>query len=493
MAGSGRWGPWRVVALVGGPLVSLVPLLLDSWWGLTPPAWRLCGVAAWMVIWWLSEAVPIPVTALLPIPVMPLYGVAAQEPVAKSYAHPLIFLFLGGFFIAGAMQRWGLHRRVALHILRASGNNARTLIGGFMVACALLSMWISNTATAVMMFPVGLSIIEVIAEEVDEPSAQRFGIALMLGIAYGCSIGGVATLIGTPPNTLLAAFVADAYGVELSFAEWMAIGLPYSFVLLPLAWLWLTRVQYPVGGLQLRGVTAEIDDRLDELGPMTRGEKIAAAGFLCAAALWITRPWIARATGLAISDASVAMAVGLCLFVLPTSLKAGLFALDWQTARQTRWGVLLLFGGGLALASAFKSTGLSAAVGHAFSGLAGVNLWLIVAIMAATVLMLTELTSNTATTATLLPIIGAIAIAWGQNPLLFMVPVAIAASGAFMLPVATPPNAVVFGYGPLRIAHMVRAGVFLNALSIAVVVVLDMVLCRWVLGAEPGVLPPWAR
>lgn len=484
---------WRLIALVAGPVACLLPLLIEPPGGLAPEAWRLCGVAAWMVIWWLTEAVPVPATALLPIVVMPLLGIGQEADVTASYAHPLIFLFLGGFLIAGAMQRWGLHERVALLIVWAVGRSARTLVGGFMIACALLSMWISNTATAVMMFPVGLSVIEVVAEQTDQDKSRRFGVSLMLAIAYACSIGGIATLIGTPPNTLLAAFLADSYGYELSFASWMAIGLPFCLVLLPLSWLWLTFVGFPAGQIRLDHARRQMAERLAALGSMSRGERIVAAGFLLAAVGWITRPWLVKLTGLPLSDTSVAMTVGLALFVVPASVQSGRFVLDWSTARDIRWGVLLLFGGGLALADAFKSTGLAAAIGNAFGGLSGANVWLAVAVLAATVLFLTELTSNTATTATFLPIVAAIAIGWQQNPLLFVVPVAIAASGAFMLPVATPPNAVVFGYRHLRVRDMARTGAILNVACIVLVVLIDLLLGRWVLGAEPGVLPPWAH
>jgi sodium-dependent dicarboxylate transporter 2/3/5 len=484
---------WRLAALVAGPLVCLIPLAFDAPAGLVPEAWRLCGLAGWMVLWWLTEAIPVPATALLPIVAMPLLEIGKEAKVTASYGHPLIFLFLGGFLIAGAMQRWGLHERVALFIVWAVGRSARSLVGGFMIACALLSMWISNTATAVMMFPVGLSVIDVVAKETDEATSRKFGVSLMLAIAYSCSIGGIATLIGTPPNTLLAAFLSDSYGYQLGFAQWMAIGLPFCLVLLPLTWLWLTHVGFPAGGLRLSHARDDMIRRLKELGPMSRGERIVGIGFLLAAAGWILRPLIVKTTGLPITDTTIAMTVGLTMFVVPTSVEAGRFVLDWPTARNLRWGVLLLFGGGLALAGSFKSTGLAAAIGSAFAGFSGSNVWLTVAAMATTVLLLTELTSNTATTATFLPIVAAIAIGWNQNPLLFVVPVAIAASGAFMLPVATPPNAVAFGYPHLRIRDMARTGAVLNLVCIVLVILVDMVLCRWVLGAEPGVLPPWAK
>ncbi|WP_455385233.1 SLC13 family permease [Acidihalobacter prosperus] len=460
----------KLISLWLGPLVMLALLLLPAPSGLKPEAWHLVALAAWMVIWWMSEAVPVAITALLPIPMMPMLGIAGQKAVGASYGDPLIFLFLGGFLIAAAMQRWGLHRRIALRIVKIAGTGPQGIIAGFMLATAFLSMWISNTATAVMMYAVGISMVEFVSARVDDPAkARRFGIALLLGVAYSASIGGVGTLIGTPPNTLLAGFLNDTYGIRIGFSTWMLMGVPLVVVMLPLTWLLLCRVVFPVKGIDLGGAAGLIDEELRQMGPMSRGERIVLAVFLCTAALWIFRQPLVALTGLTVTDTSIALLAAAVLFALPASVQAGQFTVDWDAARKVPWGVLLLFGGGLALAGAFKSTGLAAAIGEAVAGLSAVDISLIVLITIAAIIFLTELTSNTATTATFLPILGAVAVGLGQNPMVLAVPAALAASMAFMMPVATPPNAIVFSYEGLHIADMMKAGLWLNLLAIVLI------------------------
>ncbi|MEJ2631657.1 MAG: DASS family sodium-coupled anion symporter [Acidihalobacter sp.] len=460
----------KLIALWLGPLVMLALLLLPAPAGLNPEAWHLVALAAWMVIWWMSEAVPVAVTALLPIPMMPMLGITGQKAVAASYGDPLIFLFLGGFLIAAAMQRWGLHRRIALRIVKIAGTGPQGIIAGFMLATAFLSMWISNTATAVMMYAVGISMVEFVAARVDEPAkARRFGIALLLGVAYSASIGGVGTLIGTPPNTLLAGFLADTYGIHIGFSTWMLMGVPLVAVMLPLTWLLLCRVIFPVKDIELGEAAGLIDEELQQMGPMSRGERIVLTVFLCTALLWIFRKPLVALTGLSITDTSIALLGATVLFALPASVQEGRFTVDWDAARKVPWGVLLLFGGGLALAGAFKTTGLATAIGEAVAGLAAVDISLIVLVTIAAIILLTELTSNTATTATFLPILGAVAVGLGQSPMVLAVPAALAASMAFMMPVATPPNAIVFSYEGLHIADMMKAGLWLNLLAIALI------------------------
>lgn len=460
----------KLIALWLGPLLMLTLLLLPTPAGLKPEAWRLVALASWMVIWWMSEAVPVAVTALLPLPMMPMLGIAGQKTVGASYGDPLIFLFLGGFLIAAAMQSWGLHRRIALRIVKIAGTGPQGIIAGFMLATAFLSMWISNTATAVMMYAVGISMVEFVAARVDDPAkARRFGIALLLGVAYSASIGGVGTLIGTPPNTLLAGFLNDTYGIRIDFSTWMLMGIPLVVVMLPLTWLLLCRVIFPVKDIDLGGAAGLIDEELQQMGTMSRGERIVLTVFLCTALLWIFRQPLVGLTGLTITDTSIALLAAIVLFALPASVQEGRFTVDWDAARKVPWGVLLLFGGGLALAGAFKSTGLAAAIGEAVAGLSAVDISLIVLVTIAAIIFLTELTSNTATTATFLPILGAVAVGLGQNPMVLAVPVALAASMAFMMPVATPPNAIVFSYEGLHISDMMRAGLWLNLLAIVLI------------------------
>ncbi len=459
---------FRLAALAGGPCIAMLLLLLPAPEGMNVESWRLVSLAAWMVIWWLGEAVPIPVTALLPIPLMPLYGIADMTPVAAHYADTLIFLFLGGFLMAAAMQRWGLHRRVALRIVAIVGTSPGRVIGGFMLATAFLSMWISNTATTIMMFAVGLSVIDFIARKTpDEEMVRNFGVALMLGIAYSASIGGVGTLIGTPPNALLASFMSSNYGIRIDFFTWMIFGLPVVLIMLPITWLMLTKVIFPANRIRIGDASKVIRQELAALGSMSQAEKVVGSVFVAAALGWIFRAQLVALTGLAINDTTVALIAVLILFAWPISIRQGQFILGWEAARDLPWGVLLLFGGGLALAGGFKSTGLADWIGQSVAAFE-ISTWLLVLVVAASIIYLTEITSNTASTATFLPILGAVAVGLGLNPLLLTVPVALGASMAFMMPVATPPNAIVFSYEKMELRDMVRAGFWLNIISVGV-------------------------
>jgi sodium-dependent dicarboxylate transporter 2/3/5 len=458
----------RLIALIAGPALAVLLFFLPAPAGMNPEAWRLVALAGWMVVWWLGEAVPIPATALLPIPMMPLLGIGKMGPVAANYAHPLIFLFLGGFLLAAAMQRWGLHKRIALRIVSFVGTRPGGIIVGFMVATAFLSMWISNTATTIMMFAVGLSVVEFIAQKTPDRSMVRnFGVALMLGIAYSASIGGVGTLIGTPPNALLASFLQKHYEIEIDFFTWMQLGVPVVLVMLPIAWLMLTKVIFPVRDLNIGDASGVIKSELAALGTMAKGEKAVAIVFACTALGWILRKQLAAWSGLAINDTTIALVAALVLFAWPISREKGQFAVDWEAARHVPWGVLLLFGGGLALAGAFKGTGLAEWIGTRVSGFE-VSTWTLVFIVATAIIYLTEITSNTASTATFLPILGAVAVGLGIDPRLLAVPVSLGASMAFMMPVATPPNAIVFSYEEMELADMVKAGFWLNIVAIAV-------------------------
>ena len=458
----------RLVALVLGPLLALVIWILPPPEGMAPEAWKLVSLASWMVIWWLGEAVPIPATALLPMPLMPLYGIGELRVVAADYANPLVFLFLGGFLLAAAMQRWGLHRRMALEIVRRVGTSSGGIIGGFMLATAFLSMWISNTATTIMMFAVGLSVIEFVGRKVtDERTVRHFGVALMLGIAYAASIGGVGTLIGTPPNALLASFLATTYDIQIDFFTWMLIGIPVVIVMLPIAWLLLTKVVFPTRHLQIGDAGSVIGQELAALGAMSKGEKVVAWVFGAAAVGWILRSQIVWLTGLPLDDTMIALIAALVLFAWPISRQEGAFALGWDDARHVPWGILLLFGGGLALASGFKSTGLAEWIGAEVGGF-DISVWALVFVVSAAIVYLTEITSNTASTATFLPILGAVAVGLGLDPRLLAIPVALGASMAFMMPVATPPNAIVFSYEKMELRDMVMAGFWLNIVAVAV-------------------------
>lgn len=472
------------VALFLGPLLGLLVLFLPAPAGLSVSSWRLVGLALWMALWWLTEAVPIPATALLPLCWMPLTGIASQKIVAKAYGHHLIFLFLGGFLLAFAMETWGLHRRIALNIVRFVGTSPNRLLGGFMLASGLMSMWITNTATTIMMFAVAVSLLEYLKSHQDAtPELHNFGVVLMLGIAYSASIGGLGTLVGTVPNALFASFVEEHYKMKITFDTWMKVGVPIVIVMLPLTWWWLSRV-FPTKNLSLSGVDEVLDQELESMGPMSREEKVVLAVFLLTAFCWMLRPWIKKWTGIPLTDTNIAIGGALLLFAFPRSLKEGRFVLDWQVSRKMPWGILLLFGGGLALASGFKQTGLARAIGQSVSGLSGVSIWWVVLLVTVMVVFLTELTSNTATTATFLPVMAAVAIGMKQPPLLLLIPVCISASMAFMMPVATPPNAIVFAYEDLKLKDMVKAGFGLNVIAITVVFVVVYLLVPALFGLQ---------
>ncbi len=472
----------RITALIAGPSLALFLLLVPPPQDMTPESWRLVSLIIWMVIWWLSEAVPIPATALLPIPLMPLYGLSSTTTVTTHYAHPLVFLFLGGFLMAAAIKRWGLDKRIALKIIAIVGTSPQKIIGGFMIATALLSMWISNTATTMMMFAVALSVINFVSDSTnDEKIVKNFGIALMLSIAYSASIGGVGTLVGTPPNALLAAFLSENYGIDLDFFTWMLFGVPIVIMMIPLTWLLITQLLFPVTITKVGDISAMIRHEILSLGKMGYPEKVVGAVFLATVSFWILRIPITQITGLPINDTSIILIAVLILFVWPVSGQKRNFILDWQATADVPWGILLLYGGGLALASGFRDTGLAEWIGAAVSGF-DMDLFTLLLVITVSMVFMTEITSNTASTATFLPIFGAVAVGMGLDPLWLTVPVAVAASMAFMTPVATPPNAIVFSYERMHLHDMMRTGFWLNMIAIAVILTALHLLAEPILG-----------
>jgi solute carrier family 13 (sodium-dependent dicarboxylate transporter), member 2/3/5 len=493
-AGPRRPAPVLWAGALLGPALLGATLVLPPPAGMEAEAWRAAGLALLMATWWVTEFVPLPITALLPLPLLPLLGISAIEAAATPFANPVIFLFLGGFMIAQAMQRWDLHRRIAFGIIARTGTSPLRLVAGFMIAAAFLSMWVSNTAVAVMMLPIGVSVIQVFhgdpaaamepGSPVELPDSP-FAIALLLGIAYACSIGGVATLIGTPPNALLAGFLADEFGIRVGFAQWMMVGLPMTVILLPLTWLLLTRVVFRVegdGSGPAGGVLAEMRRSLGGIRP---GERRVAWVFTATALAWMFRPlaerWIPGLT-----DAGIAIAATLVLFLIPSGERGGGPVLNWEWAKRIPWDVLLLFGGGLSLAAALSSSGLASWIGDQLRGADHLPLAVLLILVSGLIIFLTELMSNTASIAAFLPILAAIALALGLDPLLLTVPAALAASCAFMLPVATPPNAIVFGSGYIRIGHMARAGILINLVVIVLVPVLGWLAVTLVFAGIPA-------
>jgi len=482
-----RFPRHRLIGLIAGPLVALALLLSPAPEGLPQAGWWTAAVGTLMAIWWMTEALPLAVTALLPLVLFPLIGVQSIDATTPAYAHPLIFLFLGGFLLARALHLWGLDRRLALTVLRLVGPSPRVMIAGLMGVTAFLSMWVSNTATAMVMLPIGQSVVLALARgERDSNGAtpsKTVGPALLLGIAYGATIGGMGTIIGTPPNALFAAYMAESQGIEISFLRWMLIGVPLLLVLLPLTWFLLTHVAFRVPGRPTRESGDAIGATLAALSPISRAERLLAVLMLLVAAGWIFRPLLAEALPwLHLSDAGIAMTGALLLFLLPVDLRAGRFLLTWKEAVRIRWDVLLLFGGGLALAGAIDSSGLAAWIGDQLTGLQLLPLVLLLLAVGALMVFVGELASNTAMAAVFLPVAGAAAIGMGEPAVMLALPVALFATLGFMLPVATPPNAIVFGSGAIELKHMLRAGALLDVLGILIVALAVLTIGDWVLG-----------
>jgi solute carrier family 13 (sodium-dependent dicarboxylate transporter), member 2/3/5 len=457
----------KTAALLLGPLLFIALLLLDPPSGMSKEAYLMLAITIWIAIWWISEAIPIAVTSLLPIVLFPLSGILDVGETTAAFGDKYVFLYLGGFILAIAIEKWNLHKRIALNIINLIGTNIYRIILGFMVATAFLSMWISNTATAVMMLPMAMSIV---SELKDNPNTIEneniiFGKAVMLGIAYAASIGGIATLIGTPPNLVFAGFVQKTYGIEISFWQWIRFGLPISIIMLAIAWFYLTRVAFKFKQIEFPGGKQEINRLLAQLGPMKKEEKLVLAVFILTAFCWITRSFILQKLVPSMDDTSIAIGAAILLFLLPSSSPKKPLII-WEDAIKIPWGIILLFGGGMALASGFQTTGLAVWLGNQMSLLEGISLFLLVLIIVASVNFLTEVTSNLATAAMLMPILAPLALNLNINPFILMVATTVAASCAFMLPVATPPNAVVFGSGYLKISDMIKTGFWLNVISI---------------------------
>lgn len=473
---------WLLLLL--GPSVMLLTCLVEPPVGMSAAAFKTAGLAFWMASWWVSEVVPIPATALLPLVISPIVDIAAIKSVAAPYAHPLIFLFLGGFLISIAMERWGLHKRIALRTMLYAGKKPSLQILAMMLVTAFLSMWMSNTATAVMMLPIALSITHLVKSS--DPSNEGFGKALLLSIAYGASIGGIATLIGTPPNALMAAYLSDSYQIEIGFAQWMIVGVPLALSMLIISWIWLTKFTYKVdANVQANkriDTKAVFSSQLKDLGLMQRAEKGVLFVFMFAAICWIFRPLLGDVTGLKISDTGIAIAAALLLFVLPANKGSDERILDWESAAKVPWGVLLLFGGGLTLASQIKSSGLADYIANMIEGASAIPLVMSILVVVALITFLTEITSNTATAAGFLPLLGPVAESITGSPLVWVIPAAIACSCAFMMPVATPPNAIVFGSGEIKMKDMIRAGFVLNIVAIVLITLVTMTIAAQVFG-----------
>ena len=458
------------IGLVLGPLLFVIINLFVKPEGLSPEGVAVLASTVWIAIWWITEAIPIAVTALLPIILFPLSGGMDLATTTGSFGHKYVFLYLGGFIIAIAIEKWNLHKRIALHIINIIGSDVRKIILGFMIATAFLSMWISNTATSVMMLPIGIAIIKQLKDnpETIENEHQIFGKALMLAIAYSASIGGIATLIGTPPNLVLAGVISDTYGYEITFSQWFMFGFPISILLLFICWKYLTRYAFTFKQTEFPGGKQEIKRLLKTLGSISYEEKLVAIVFGVTAFCWITRSFLLQHIFPALDDTIIAVFFAILLFLIPSKSKKERL-INWEEAVKLPWGIILLFGGGMALAKGFETSGLADWIGSQMTTLQGVTTIILILLLVAAVNFLTEITSNLATTAMLLPVLAPMALTVDVHPFVLMVGAAVAASCAFMLPVATPPNAVVFGSGYLRIPDMVNKGIVMNIISIIIV------------------------
>jgi solute carrier family 13 (sodium-dependent dicarboxylate transporter), member 2/3/5 len=490
------------IGLIGGPLLGLLcyfalPIRYSTgpgeWADFTQAGRATLGLMVWMAAWWLTEAVDIEATALLPIVTFPVLGIAPLGKVLAPYAADVIFLFMGGFIIGLAIERWGLDRRMAFFILRLVGARPGAIVGGFMAVTAFLSMWVSNTACAAMMVPIALSVVDLVLRTrtgrglkesggipQDRIPERNFATGLLLCIAYAASIGGIATIIGSPPNGIAVRYMEQTFGKPVTFIDWLLIGGPFTLVFLPIAWLLVTRVLFRADIGEIADGRRHFDEEYRKLGPLTRGEKVVLGVFAATAFLWIFNPLLKRAVivGMkplaALSDTGIAMLAAVSLFLLPADPIKGTRAMNWATATRLPWGVLLLFGGGLALAAAVEANGVSKFIGNASRGLAALPPLLVLLVIVAMTTFLSELTSNTAQVATMVPVLAAMAPALGMSPFVLIVATTLAASSAYMMPVGTPPNAIVFGTGLVRLPQMMKAGVWLNLAGILVITALVM-------------------
>ncbi len=444
---------WKIISLIAGPLAFLLIQLLP-FEGLSPQGKAVLACTAWVAIWWISEAMELAVTSLVPIVVMPLSGALTVDQTTTSYGNPLIFLFMGGFILGMAIEKWNLHKRIAYSIIRVVGTGEKRMILGFMLSTAFLSMWLSNTATAIMMLPIGLSVIKQFKDR--EPFSRN----LMLGIAYSASIGGLATLIGTPPNLIMAGVVRESYQIDISFLQWMLFGLPLSMAMLMITYFFLTRYKAS------KVTTSELE--FEDLGTMSTAEKRVGLVFLSVALFWLTRTFIWNDFLPTLDDTIIAVAGALLMFLVPSGTGKGAL-MNWKAARKLPWDILLIFGAGLAIAKGFSQTDLASWLALQFMAVDFLHAMWVALIVIAGINFLTEVTSNTATASMILPLLVTLAASLSIPPLPLLVGAALAASCAFMLPVATPPNAIVFSSGKITIRAMVRTGYILNIASIILI------------------------
>ncbi len=473
----------KIIGLVAGPIAFIIISQLSYLDSLSPQAWNVLGVGSWMVIWWVTEATPMAVAALLPIVIFPALGIFDLAQATAPYASPIIFLFMGGFFLALGLEEYGLHKRMALNLVKLTGTSANGIIFGFMLATGFLSMWISNTAATIMMLPIAVTVINLIKQTVDNKKGlDLFSVSLMLGIAYAANIGGMATIIGTPPNVVFVGYAEQLLNIEIDFAKWMLIGVPISSILLLITFLFLTKVLYRNKLGKMASVTRLIDTEVTNMGKMSREEKMVAIIFSITASMWIFKMPINSLLGYPIlNDTATAMIGGILMFAVPVNLKTGKGLVPWKATQRLPWGILLLFGGGMTLAKGMETTGLINIIADLVAQ-NPMSTLLVYLILIGSMLFFTELMSNVALATLYIPVVIGIANGLGMNALLLAIPVAMAASCAFMMPISTPPNAIVFSSGHIRIKQMVKTGFVLNIIAIIILVLASFTIIQWVFG-----------
>lgn len=483
---SGTNSTIKITGFFAGPVVFLLVSSLVSEGFISPGANKVLGVAAWMIVWWITEATPIPITALLPLILFPFLGVMKMSEAAAPYANPIIFLFMGGFMIALGLEKHRLHERIALNLIRITGTSGNGIILGFMIATGFISMWISNTATAMMMLPIAISVIDLLktekenTPEIESKGERNFGIGLMLVIAYAANIGGVATIIGTPPNVVFVGLLNQFYEQKLPFGKWMLIGVPLSIVLLTACYFIITRLVFPNNLKKVHGSDALIQQKLKELGNIRKEEKLVMMVFGITSSLWIFQQPLNLLLGNdMLNDTNIAMMGGSLMFLVPSSLKKFKFLLNWRDTERLSWGILILFGGGLCLAQGLSNAGIIQAVGAAIAEQGSAVNWLLLGLITASI-FITELMSNVALVQIFIPVVFGIAVNLGLNPILLGMPVAIGSSMAFMFPVATPPNAIVFSSGQMNVKDMMKAGIILNIVSILFIYLFARTFIEWI-------------
>lgn len=479
----------KITGFILGPILFLLVYIVVPETFISPVAYKVLAVAAWIITWWVTDAISFSVTALLPLILFPLLGVMSAPKAAAPYANPIIFLFMGGFFIALALEKHRLHERIALNLIRLTGTSGNGIILGFMIATAFISMWISNTATAMMMLPIAVSVIKLIIPEKNMlaegrlSGEQNFALGLMLAVGYAATLGGLATIIGTPPNVVFIGLLNEFNGQQIPFGDWMLVGVPVSLALIIANYFIVTRILFPNKLNNVQGSAQLIRTRLAELGPMQKEEKLVLVIFSLTSFFWIFQQLFNEVIfhTEVLNDTNIAMAGGLLMFIVPVNLKEARFILHWEDTRNMAWGILILFGGGLCLAEGMAQAKIIEAVGSWIVSQTEFNSWFVLLLIVVTV-VLSEMMSNVALVNIFIPVVFGIAQGLNMNPVLLALPITLAASIGFMFPIATPPNAIVFSSGYIRMKDMVRAGLLLNIVSIIIIWIASITLVQWVFG-----------